>query len=236
MTLQTRIPKVFILTLKGNNRSEKLQSILFENKVDYEIVYGIDGRIGLSPEHEASIDRDETKKVFGRRMSDGEYACALSHRLIYKKIIDQDLDRAIVFEDDTIPHMDFFSLSRYFFEATELTLLYHHNAYVWRSSLKKQPYKGVFTLSNSPFGACAYVISANIARLIISRANPITSPADWPIDLTKINSGAAWPLMAIHEGTSTSNLSYDRLKSSNRAITLKRIIRRVWKLIGKKIT
>lgn len=235
MTRHQAIPKVFILTLEAHDRSEALQSMLRAQNVEYQVVFGIDGRNGLPAEYEAQIDREKTKTVFGREMSDGEYACALSHQLIYQKIIEQGLKRAVVFEDDALPLSAFFALERDYFEAKDLTLLYHYNTYVRRSAPNAHAHPEILPLNNSPFMACAYIIAAPTAQLILEHARPIVSPADWPIELGDINAGAAWPYMAEHIGQKTSNLSDKRPKSLRKSIDKNYVRTKTRKLLGKKI-
>ena len=66
----------------------------------YEVFWGIDGRETLPEAHEHRVDRHGAEARMGRPMSDGEFACALSHRQIYERIAEGDAPSAIVLEDD----------------------------------------------------------------------------------------------------------------------------------------
>ena len=44
---------------------------------------------------------------FGRDLTQGELGCLLSHKELYEKICDDDLESAIILEDDVILHEDF---------------------------------------------------------------------------------------------------------------------------------
>ena len=47
-------------------------------------------------------NKEVSEKVnsFGRPLTPGEIGCAISHHLCYKKIVDEDIDLAVIFEDD----------------------------------------------------------------------------------------------------------------------------------------
>ena len=79
---------ILVLTLQGDDdRRSLLTSALDQKSLDYELIYGVDGRAGLTPEHEPWIDRNLALIRMGRRLSDGEFACALSHLQMYDLIL-----------------------------------------------------------------------------------------------------------------------------------------------------
>ncbi|PRY92750.1 glycosyl transferase family 25 [Hasllibacter halocynthiae] len=70
--------------------------------IEHQLFFGADGRQGLSSEMKREVDRPGTLRELRRPMTDGEYACALSHRAIHRRIVADDLDAALVLEDDAI--------------------------------------------------------------------------------------------------------------------------------------
>ena len=229
------LPPIFVLTLPGSDRSAKLQTALLESGANFELFYGVDGRKGLPEIYEKSIDRANTESTFGREMNDAEYACSLSHLQIYQTILDRGLDKAIIFEDDAIPHKMLFKLDDRFFNAADLILLFHYNTYVNRFDFREGQSFATLRLRNSPFMACSYVISAVACEYILKRAYPVASHPDWPVDLTRINAVAAWPFLASHDASLVSDLSPGRQSNRRRKINLDYIRRKYLKLTGKKI-
>ena len=94
---------VFVISLIDSvGRREAISRYLNILEIPFEFVDAIDGRHGLPSEYENQIDRDAAikKAVF---MSDVEFACALSHMKTYRKIIDENIQWALIMEDDAIP-------------------------------------------------------------------------------------------------------------------------------------
>lgn len=47
-------------------------------------------------------NQNKAKEVFGRELFLGEIGCALSHKKIYQKIVDEDIGYAVILEDDAL--------------------------------------------------------------------------------------------------------------------------------------
>ncbi len=81
-------PHIFVLTLAGaEDRRGPLVKQLDDQRLSYELFFGIDGQNGLPAEYENLIDRQSAQENLGRPMSDPEFACELFHNKIYHKII-----------------------------------------------------------------------------------------------------------------------------------------------------
>jgi GR25 family glycosyltransferase involved in LPS biosynthesis len=93
--------KIFVLTLPAaKKRQEYMAALLGSLNLPFEFFFGVDGR-QLNPEEKTNYyDEKKARRYIGRALSPGEIGCALGHRLIYKKMIDENIDRAIVLEDD----------------------------------------------------------------------------------------------------------------------------------------
>ncbi|OOY02725.1 glycosyltransferase family 25 protein [Thioclava sp. F28-4] len=70
--------------------------------LSFKFFDAIDGRSGLPAAYESQVDRAGTEAYFGRPMSDGQYACALSHLAVYRQIVEEKLPGAIILKDDAI--------------------------------------------------------------------------------------------------------------------------------------
>ena len=94
--------KVYVASLASE--SARRQSVL--EQIDtlgmpVEIVDAIDAR-GLDAEAMRSHQGDQTyfRSRYGRDMKPGELGCALTHQKIYRRILEDEVDIALVLEDD----------------------------------------------------------------------------------------------------------------------------------------
>lgn len=90
----------YVINLERSpERRAKITANLDRCGVDYEIVTAIDGR-----------DLDPAGKIaptFYNKVRPGEAGCALSHMIVYQKILADGLERALVLEDDIIVPPEF---------------------------------------------------------------------------------------------------------------------------------
>jgi glycosyl transferase family 25 len=109
---------IFVITLphaiqKQTQMKERLQSL----NIPFEFVNGVDGRLLSEEELQKIFDRKKSYNYYkwyrnrigsaGIELSRGEIGCTLAHRKVFKKIVDENIDRAIVLEDDVFVTEDF---------------------------------------------------------------------------------------------------------------------------------
>lgn len=92
----TNVP-VFIVSLKNSERRNTISKKL--NGFDYEFTDAVYGKDFL-PEIEILNNNVQTRARYKRAITPGEYGCSMSHRAIYKRMIEEDIDWAIILEDD----------------------------------------------------------------------------------------------------------------------------------------
>ncbi len=178
---------VFVISLPDcHDRRARVSAALDGLGLPFAFVDAVDGRRGLPPEYESQIDRPLAHEL-GRNLSDAEFACALSHINVYRRIVSRNIDYALVLEDDAVPEPD---LARYLsgkhYQDASLEQLVCHNrmiAYVRRSGAKSV-FGGYRSSLRAPMmkvsGASGYVISRRAAKHFIENALPIACAADWP--------------------------------------------------------
>lgn len=100
--------KVFLINLDASkDRFEYCLSKLKQFDIDFERFSAVDGKELSSDEIEDFYSFEQNKALYKKTMSNGEVACYLSHFKLWKQIVDEDLDYAIILEDD-------FELNPYF--------------------------------------------------------------------------------------------------------------------------
>lgn len=181
----------------------------------------IDGREKIPAQYESLIDRQTTILNLGREMSDGEYACAISHMEIYKKIVMEKLDGAIIFEDDAILtplFLDFLKYSGY--KMAPLIQLDHRGGFVHRFANKIKIGRSI-TLRRAtlnPQLTTAYSINSSAAQYLLEHGLPLAGTADWPCDITVLSANLTSPCIIKHpkDNLASSTLAEQRLKKVNK--------------------
>ena len=192
---------IFVISLSDSTSRRKLISEQLNILgIEFEIIQAIDGRKGLPAQYERFIDRVATLKGFDREMTDGEYACALSHQKTYDTILERDIPGAIILEDDAIPTPGFKRfIETKSYNAGDLIQLDYANTFV-RIKGKKPLFDDVClrpVYCNS-FLTTGYSISRKGAEYLHTHSLPITAPADWPCDTTKIGTQVVVPPLIGH--------------------------------------
>ncbi|WP_347137583.1 glycosyltransferase family 25 protein [Paracoccus sp. SSK6] len=177
---------ILVLTLAGDEgRRAPLVAALDSAGLSHELVEGIDARKGLPAQYEAMVDREHARQALRRPMSDGEFACALSHRAIHQMILDRNLPGAIVLEDDALLDRHFADFVRAgLYRDVPMALIYHNFAralpFVRRSV---GSFAVMRRVANKATGAMAYTLRADAAARLVQAATPVRRQADWPCDL-----------------------------------------------------
>jgi glycosyl transferase family 25 len=181
----------------------------------FEFVDAVDGRSGLPAAWEAKVDRLGTVTKHGYGMSDGEFACALSHQLIYRKILDEGLQGAVVLEDDAIltPMFAGFYRNRGY-RTARFIQLFCYSARIWRGPgcPAAAAATRLYRLAQNPFASVGYSLSRSAAEYFANHSFPIRDRADWPIDLTQLGALLTVPSIIRHPtpNPAQSSLAADR--------------------------
>ncbi|MHA3913453.1 glycosyltransferase family 25 protein [Halovulum sp. GXIMD14793] len=199
------VPKhwpIFVIALPDADlRRATIRQQLEALNLPFSFVDAIDGREALPPEYEALVDREGTVKALRRPMADAEYACALSHRLIYQKIVSENLPGAVILEDDTLvgpPFAEFMRDGHYLGE--HVIQLFHLGGRAYRFARHKpvfDQYSLILRIGNA-WGALGYSISHTGAQFLLDRGYPLCRPADWPCDMAPLHPKLAVPHIVGH--------------------------------------
>lgn len=207
---------VYVISLAdAADRRRRICAQLDRLSIPFDFVEAIDGRRGLAPEFEPMIDRPGTEARLGHRMTDAEYACALSHMSVYRKIIDGGLPGAIVLEDDAIlgPLFSEFLDARGY-EAGGLVQLDHLHGTIWR--FDRQPrltaHIRLARAARNSYLTTGYSISRSAAAHLLRHGLPLRGLADWPCDVTEVSAMLALPCVIGHPdpGDQDSSIESER--------------------------
>ena len=94
------LPQVFVISLKSStDRRARIQGELEALGFAFRFVDGIDLRDTDIRNH-PDYDGARRRMYFGRDLEPGELGCLLSHREVYRRIVDEEIPCALVLEDD----------------------------------------------------------------------------------------------------------------------------------------
>ncbi|WP_025822108.1 glycosyltransferase family 25 protein [Shewanella marina] len=99
--------KVFIINLdRSPERLQSIQQQLVSCRYDIEKISAVDGKFLPDLEHIEHYSVNNNKKQYFRPLTKGEIGCYLSHRAAWQAIVDQQLDFAVIVEDDVVIDSD----------------------------------------------------------------------------------------------------------------------------------
>jgi glycosyl transferase family 25 len=212
---------VFVISLTdAGERRARISEQLSALSIPFEFVDAIDGRSGLPAQYERMIDRAGTLVQERRGMSDAEYACALSHMSVYKRILDQNLPGAIVLEDDAILGAGFAAYrGARAYEHGDLIQLDYKDARLWRwaKAAKRFPEFTLMPMAKPGMLTTGYSVTSAGAKHLYTYGLPLRSPADWPCDVSAITTYLTIPRLVDHPPLDTEQSS---IKVSRQALQI----------------
>lgn len=94
--------KIFYINLDNNqDRNQQMIKQLDALGLQYERIPAIYGK-NLTAEQKSFVNYHHFLLRMKRPIKDGEIGCAMSHRMIWQKMLDENIDYALILEDDVI--------------------------------------------------------------------------------------------------------------------------------------
>jgi len=203
----------FVINLKTSTERKKHMNTICSNyRIKPFFFDAVNGQDIHPQELSIIYSRNEAIKSIGRELSLNEIGCALSHKLIYQKIINENIQYSLILEDDVFFGKDLISILEKineFPDDLELALLGHHpegsrNEPTQKSywgSQKINSKHSLARLTELGCGTYGYLISNTGANKLLSELDLIRMPID---HLTGNDSGINVygifpPVIKIHE-------------------------------------
>ena len=180
-TRATAVPIWVINLPRSEQRRDAISAHLRALGLASEIVPAVDGHTLSNHDLAEVYSASSALTHIGRALAPSEIGCALSHLRLYRRMVTENIDRAVILEDDAVVGegvLEVLSRLAHAPADCELLLLYHDGVISrWHRQALSTRYRiGAFT--RPVFGALAYVIRQSAARKILARAYPICVPAD----------------------------------------------------------
>jgi len=100
-TVNTKNLPIFIINLEHEKeKKEMMRKQLEKFGLGHEFIRAVNGYELVDREINKKYSQTKSIEVFKRELSRGEIGCALSHLQIYKKMLDENIEKAIILEDD----------------------------------------------------------------------------------------------------------------------------------------
>ena len=207
--------KTFVISLpESKDRQAWIANHLGERGLPYEIIDAVDGR-NMSVKDHPVYDGVKRRLFFGTDLKGGELGCLLSHIRCYQKIIDDNLDMALVFEDDVQLDKDFASVLAYVQEHTDK---FEIMRFLGSKKVMERGGRRVFEvcdgyhavrLPTTPGGAHATLLTRNGAEKMLRHLKKTAYPIDTMLGRswqTKANVVALYPGLATHKSMDFGSL------------------------------
>ncbi len=185
-------PPIFVISLKRSTaRQAYLQAQLASLGCSFEFVEAVDWQT-LSARDLQMYSPKKTIENYGRELVLCEIACAMSHLNIYKKMIEEDIDEAVILEDDVfikpglvdfLTHRgqlpsDYFVIWLGYGYGTSGHWYFEKNVGSFWSQQKLISSHRLVKLVAYPNGAYGYLINRDGAKALLDLAYPISFVAD----------------------------------------------------------
>ena len=173
-----------MISLKESlDRRAYIAKSLKELGLNFQFFEAVDGTCLAEAEFEDIYNPGKAFEYTGTHLTLGQIGTSLSHARLYQKMVEEDIEQAIILEDDAKLTPDFKQiLSRRddFPPDWELILFYHGWAYYsfWsRRRIYKQYRMVKFT--GYVDGAVGYLLKKSAAHKLLATGYPICMPADY---------------------------------------------------------
>ncbi len=94
------LPPVFVINLaRDTARADHMRAALARVGLTAEFVPAVDGR-ALTAADRAMVDPARTRLIYGNDLLDTEIGCYLSHYRLYQRMLDENIEVALIMEDD----------------------------------------------------------------------------------------------------------------------------------------
>jgi glycosyl transferase, family 25 len=181
--------KVFVINLERSpDRRAYMSDQLRQQSLDFDFITATDYKHISDPDYDrlCAVDAVRNNPFFTK----GVLACALSHVEAYKRVIAEDLDMALILEDDVALGKDFKDLLALVESEIKkdeiISFIYfsHYGDTSYLSNIDKKPLNNQYSLVypvNIEEVSCAmaYVVTKEVARRMLGIAVPVYGPADY---------------------------------------------------------
>lgn len=213
-------PKIFCISLaRAADRRRRMIARLENLGVDYEIVNAVDGAACDLSALGDRLQQDVARRHWGRELAKTEIGLYLSHYGLWQRFADEQVDVAIVVEDDADFSADFLSVAG---DVVRIpydwdVVILHTQAKLTKNARTLCAVGGggyrVIRCAKRIAGTAGYLISAAGARKLLRHCHKINAPVDVAYSewwRSGIKYYAVSPKVVIEDGSETTIGAYKK--------------------------
>lgn len=210
---------IFVLTLRNSKREKTIKELLNKYELNYKIFYGVDGRKIKNHNFLRKIyNKKKAEYNLGRKMPYSEISASYGHLKIYKYIIKNKVENALILEDDAWPS----NKLKKILKLKKLPIDYDiiglncYDGFVYKKpDIKILNKFNIHEAYTHLINISAYIISIRACDIIVKKTKgKVVNVPDWPINFmkNKIKSCILLPYPVIIDDKNCSYLRNDRAK------------------------
>jgi glycosyl transferase, family 25 len=179
--------KIYVISLpSAQERRLFMDRQLRSLGLEYELIDAINGSV-LTEDQEEMVDRDWRQRRSGGVLSPGSIGCSLSHAFVYKKILNEGVERAIILEDDAVLLQGFEDVANGILNDCGVPLVILHaypRSWATRKRWRVNEVFSLYSFHGRPLGTCGYFLTSDAASQLLEAALPVYTVPDWPMDIS----------------------------------------------------
>ncbi|MGL4734958.1 MAG: glycosyltransferase family 25 protein [Enterovibrio sp.] len=191
---------VFVISLtRSTDRRAMVERQMSHLGINFEFFDAVDGK-ALPPDCLAKVDFNLAKETCGHDLSLGEVGCAMSHIKLYELMVEKNIPRCVILEDDIYAHMHFKALVTQINDKSSADIVFLHHGKAKRfpicTSLRER-YRLAKYLRPSQssqrtiISTSGYILSLTGAHKLLKVAYPVRMPADYLTGRLQLNKMSA---------------------------------------------
>jgi glycosyl transferase family 25 len=176
---------VYVVSLPGSPRRDAIARVLANLAVPFRFCEAVDGRQLADSELRACYDEAGALRRLGRRLTRAEVGCTLSHRQVYRTMLNDNHAFAVVLEDDAIVGNEFATFCRTCAglpQDIELLSLHAEHGFVRRKPGFSWAEGAIHRATSNLSTTVGYFLRASVAQKVLGSGTAIETVADWPFD------------------------------------------------------
>ena len=203
---------IFVISLpEAYDRRARIEQIFGDLNLDFQFIDAVDGRQFDVINHPL-YNANKRLAFFGRHLNGGEIGCLLSHKKIYQKIADENINQALIFEDDVLLRENFLPVLQ---KILKMGVPYDAVRFFGSPKLERIKARNICKIDNThnlvrhsgmPGGAHATLMTKAGAHKLLKHLNKTAYPIDALMGRNWLT-GLDW--YTVRPGLAAQDLSFD---------------------------